>query len=102
MSAPPKWVLATSNILSSWAQSVTSVFWKMAFAPVDVEGYCESRASASGRRAMSAMTTLQPFERRSFAKLKQIPEPAPVIIAVFPSTFMAIAAGKWDGRTRRN
>jgi hypothetical protein len=69
--------------------------------PADVEGYCESKASASGRRAMSAMTTLQPFERRSFAKQKLIPEPAPVIIAVFPSTFMAIAAGEWGGRARR-
>jgi len=101
MSAPPKWVVAISNILSSCAQSVTFVFWKMAFVPADVEGYSESKASASGRRAMSAMTTLQPFERRSFAKLKQIPEPAPVMMAVFPSTFMAIAAVKWGGRTGR-
>lgn len=101
MSAPPKWLFATSNILSSCAQFATSVFWKMAFGPADVEEYCESKASASGRRTMSAMTTLQPFERRSFAKLKQIPEPAPVMIAVFPSTFMAIAAGKKGGRTRR-
>jgi len=90
MSAPPKCSIATSNILSSCAQSVTSVFWKMAFAPEDVEGYCETRASASGRRARSAMRTLQPFERRSFAKQKLMPEPAPVMIAVFPCTFIAI------------
>jgi hypothetical protein len=36
------------------------------------------------------MTTLQPFERRIFAKEKLMPEPAPVMIAVLPSTFMAI------------
>jgi hypothetical protein len=90
MSAPPKFSIATSNILSSCAQSVTSVFWKTAFAPEDVEGYCETRASASGRRARSAIRTLQPFERRSFAKQKLMPEPAPVMTAVFPCTFIAI------------
>jgi hypothetical protein len=90
MSAPPKCAIATSNILSSCSQSVTSVLWKTAFAPGDVEGYCETRASASGRRARSAITTLQPFERRIFAKEKLMPEPAPVMIAVLPSTFMAI------------
>jgi hypothetical protein len=71
----------------------------MAFAPDEVEGYCET--SASGGRARSAMTTLQPFERRSFAKLRLMPEPALVIIAVFPSTFMALAVGEC-GRREEN
>jgi hypothetical protein len=44
------------------------------------------------------MRTLQPFERRSFAKQKLIPEPAPVIIAVFPSTFIAIVLVVSEGK----
>jgi hypothetical protein len=73
----------------------------MAFGPDEVEGYCETSASASGRRARSAMTMLQPFERRSFAKLRLMPEPAPVMTAVFPSTFMASAVGEC-GRREEN
>jgi hypothetical protein len=90
MSAPPKWLIATSNILSSCAQSVTSVFWKTAIAPLEVAEYCETTAFASGRRARSAKTTLHPFSRRSFAKQRLMPEPAPVTIAVLPSTFIAM------------
>lgn len=101
MSAPPNWLIATSNILSSCAQSVTSVFWKTAFAPVDVAEYCETTASASGRRARSAKTTLQPFSRRSFAKQRLMPEPAPVTIAAFPSTFMAIVPCRGQGEKEK-
>lgn len=44
------------------------------------------------------MTTLQPFERRSFAKQRLMPKPAPVIIAIFPSTFIAIVLVVSAGR----
>ena len=90
MSAPPKCSMATANIRSSCAQSVTSVCWNTAFAPLEVRGYFDTTASASGRRARSAKTTLQPLSRSLMAKQRLMPEPAPVTMAVLPVTFIAI------------
>jgi hypothetical protein len=95
MSAPPKCSVATANILSSWAQSRTSVFWKTALGVFEVfepvSGYRDTNCSASGLRAKSASITLHPLLSSNSAKQKLIPEPAPVMIAVLPSTFSAMA-----------
>jgi hypothetical protein len=108
-STPPNSRAATSNMRSSCAHSVTSVSTNTAFGDAV---YCSSSFFASGRSPKSAISTLQPFDSSSAAKEKlmpspelhisdvgeelrmhdiswfrtDIPEPAPVTIADFPST----------------
>lgn len=73
MSTPPNSLLATSNIRSNCAHSVTSVFRKTARGVVPTSWYRSSSFCASGRRDRSAMRTLQPRERRRAAKEKFMP-----------------------------
>lgn len=71
ISISPNSFSATSNILSSCAQTVTFVSWKTAREVFPA--YWSTKAWASGRRARSAIRTLHPFSSSCFAKLRLIP-----------------------------